>query len=222
MSTVTWTGAAELEGMLVPVDTLVRHPRNPRRGQVALIQESLQRWGQVRPILTDGTQIIAGNHTYLAVVALGWTHVAAVRNEFADEAEARAYLLADNRLPELGGYDNAQQLALLEDLEAADGWAGTGFTADDLDDLRAIQGAIPTTAAEEFQGDFAATPEELAARAQLLAGGRTLSEVVLLLTAAQGVDFEAHAKILAKEYGGGGVTETVAHALADAAARGDG
>jgi hypothetical protein len=214
-----WHGSAELETLLVPVDTLVRHPRNPRRGQIQLIAESLDRFGQVRPILTDGTQIIAGNHTYLAALELGFTHVAAIRNDFETEEEARAYLLADNRLPELGGYDEAQLLDQLAELEASGHWEGTGYTADDLDDLRAMQDAIPTTALAEFQGDYAVTPEELAARAQTLAGGRTLSEVVLLLTEDQAADFEAHTKILAKEYGGVGVTDTVFTAIAAAAAR---
>lgn len=214
-----WKGSAEIEEMLVPVDELVRHPRNPRRGQVALIAESLERFGQVRPILTDGVQIIAGNHTYLAARELGWTHVAAIKNEFATEDEARAYLLADNRLPELGSFDEAQLLTQLEELEAV-GWTGTGYTADDLDDLRAMQDAIPTTALEDFQGDYAVSPEELAARAQTLAGGRTLSEVVLLFTEGQAADFEAHTKVLSKEYGGVGVTDAVFRAIADAAARG--
>lgn len=215
-----WEGAEALRGWLVPVDQLIRHPRNPRRGQVTLIAESLQRFGQVRPILTDGIQIIAGNHTYLAACSLGWTHVAAIRNDFATDDEARAYLLADNRLPELGSYENDQLLAMLEELEASAGYGGTGYTADDLDDLRAMQGTVTETAHEEFAGDYAATPEELAARAQALGGGRALSEVVLLLTSDQARDFETHVKILQKEAGGeGGVTDAVFRAIEAAAGR---
>lgn len=214
-----WVGSSDLEETLVPVVSLVCHPKNPRRGQISEIAESLKRFGQTRPILTDGSQIIAGNHTFLAAQSLGWTHIAATRNDFASEDEARAYLLADNRLPELGGYDDAVLLSLMEELETVGGWAGTGYTADDLDDLRAIQNAIPTTAPEEFAGGYAVTAEELAAREATLAGGRTLSEVVLLLTEAQNTDFESHTKILAKEYGGIGITDTVFRAIADAAAR---
>lgn len=219
MTEITWHGPEQLRELLVPVNQLVRHPANPRRGRVELIRESLERWGQVRPVLTDGGQVVAGNHTYMAVIELGWTHIAAVPNQFKSPEEARAYLVADNRLPELGTYDEAQKLELLEGIETVGGWAGTGYTADDLEDLRAMQGAVSVTETEEFAGDFAATPEELAARAEALQGGRSLSEVVLLLTQAQQTDFEMHMKILQKEYGGVGVTETVLRAITDAAAR---
>lgn len=215
-----WKGAEELVPMLVPVDSLIRHPNNPRRGQVALIAESLARFGQVRPVLSFGGQIVAGNHTYMAALELGWTHIAAVPNEFESPEEARAYLLADNRLPELGGYDQEQLLTLLQDFEDGGRWEGTGYGPDDLDDLRAQLDAIPTTAQEEFLGDFAATADELAARAERLQAGRTLSEVMLLLSPAQAPDFEAWTKILGKHYGGsGGVTDTVLRAVTDAAAR---
>lgn len=215
-----WNGDADLEGMLRPVETLTRHPRNPRRGQVALIKESLARFGQTRPVLVDDADVIvAGNHTYLAIRDLGWTHVAAVRNRFADEAEARAYMVADNRLAELGGYEDSQLLALLEELEQTGGWEGTGYDPDALDDLRALQDRVAETDAEEFMGDFAATPEELAARALRLAAGRTLSEVVLTLTAGQATDFDNWTKILARSHGTSGVTETVLRAVTDAATR---
>lgn len=214
-----WQGAPAIEKFLLPVDDLIRHPRNPRRGQVQEIMASLTRFGQVRPILTDGRQIIAGNHTYLAARELGWTHIAAVKNEFRSDQDARAYLLADNRLPELGSYDDPQLISILGELEATGRWEGTGFNADDLDDLRAMH-QIQTTAAEEFQGDYAMTAQALADRAQHLAGGRAMNEVVLFLTAGQSTDFDTHLKILKKEYGGpGGVTDTVFRAVAEAAAR---
>ena len=219
MPEAVWEGSEDLRELLVPVEQLVRHPRNPRRGNVAEIAASLRRFGQVRAILTDGQLIIAGNHTYLAALELGWTHIAAVPNTFSSPEEARAYLLADNRIPELGDYEQRQQLALLEELERSGAWEGTGYTADDYEDLRAAIDAIPTTAPEEFAGDFAATPEELAARAAALEAGRTRSEVVLLLTGDQSIDFDAYIRILGKEYGVTGVTEIVSRAVAAAASR---
>lgn len=211
-----WLGAAALRPLLVPLGSLVRHPRNPRRGEIPEIAASLARFGQVRPILTDGHQIIAGNHTFLAAESLGWTHVAAVANSFSSEEEARAYLLADNRLPELGDYDQIQLRSMLDEIEATGDWGGTGYQPDDLEDLRAAQNAVPTTSYEVFTGDYAASAEELAARAETLAAGNTLREVVLILTEDQSSQFEAHLRILRKEYGGsGGVTETVLRAVAE-------
>lgn len=216
---IVWEGPEELRPFLVPVRELVRHPQNPRRGQVSLIADSLRRFGQVRPILTDGSQIIAGNHTYLAVVELGWTHVAAIRNQFASEAEARAYLLADNRLPELGDYDNHQLAELLGELEAADAWAGTGYLPDDLEDLRAQLDAVPTSATQEFRGDFALTSEELIERARQLAAGNAYKELILTLSRGENDEFELHTKILRKEYGLDGISDVVLRALTEQAAR---
>jgi ParB-like chromosome segregation protein Spo0J len=102
---VVWNGPEALRELLVPLAALERHPQNPRRGRVHEIAESLGRFGQVRPVLAHGHRIVAGNHTYLAAADLGWTHVAVVQHTFADDQEARAYLLADNRLPELGDYE---------------------------------------------------------------------------------------------------------------------
>ena len=201
MTEIVWKGPEQLREYLVPVATLVRHPRNPRRGKVDLIAQSLDRFGQVRPILVHEGVIVAGNHTFAAVGQLGWTHVAAVPNEFTDADEAKAYLLADNRLPELGTYDRAELIELLGEVEAAGTWAGTGYDADDLDDLRALHGSMPELPVQPFSGDYAATAEELAARAARLAAGNNYSELVLTVTAEQDAEFETHLKILRKEYG---------------------
>lgn len=219
MTDVVWKGSDVLREHLVEVRTLRRFPRNPRRGQVRLIADSLDRFGQVRPILVDAkSRIVAGNHTFMAVKELGWTHVAAIPNKFRNEAEAKAYLLADNRLPELGHYEQDQLLALLEEVEATGGWGGTGYEPDDLEDLRAAQDAVPLTAAEDFAGGFAASAEEIAARQLALAGGAAMRELVLMLTPRQNADFETHLRIIRKEYGGGGVTDAVARAVAEQAA----
>lgn len=216
---IIWEGPKALRPFLVPVGHLMRHPQNPRRGQVRLIADSLARFGQVRPVLTDGRQIVAGNHTYAAAVELGWTHVAAVANNFEDEAEARAYLLADNRLADLGDYDREALLPMLEDLEKRDRWDGTGYDSDALEDLRALQERVPVLPPVEFQGDYAATQEELTARAERLAAGNTYKELVLMLTPEQNAEFESHLKVLRKEYGGEqGVAEMVFRAVSEQAA----
>lgn len=201
MSQIVWNGSEELREFLVNVGTLVRHPQNPRRGKVDLIASSLQRFGQVRPILVREGVIVAGNHTFAAAKQLGWTHIAAVPNDFADAEEAKAYLLADNRLPELGTYDRAELIELLGEVEAAGTWEGTGYDADVLDDLRAAHDAVPVLPVQDFNGGFAATAEELAARAARLAAGNNYRELVLAVTADQDAEFELHLKILRKEYG---------------------
>jgi ParB-like chromosome segregation protein Spo0J len=218
--TINWRGAEELEKLLVPVASLECHPGNPRRGAVEQIAESIERFGQVRPVLVDDSgYIIAGNHTFMAITSLGWSHVAALPNKFADAAEARAYLLADNRLSDLGAYDQRQLQMLLEEIESVDGWLGTGYGPDDLEDLRALQDAIPETDAVPFAGDFALTPEELEERAARLGGGQSMNELVLVLDAAQSEQFDLDLRVLRKEYDNAGVTDAVVRAVASAAQR---
>lgn len=140
--------AEELQHLAVPIDSLLPHPENPRQGDVRQIGESLDRFGQVRPILAlaatednrlpDGT-IIAGHHVWYAAQAKGWDEVAVVRVKMSD-AQARAYLVADNRLGDLGQYDDRALLRVLTDLqdEGLEQLTGTGYDSEQIDALRRL------------------------------------------------------------------------------------
>ena len=104
------------------------------RGYGYAIAESLRVNGQYRPIVIaqDGT-ILAGNHTYMAAMEIGWDTIAAVRLDLHPESvEARRIMLADNRTADLGNYDTGLLIDLLQGLDATDGLIGTGYTEDDL------------------------------------------------------------------------------------------
>lgn len=124
---------AQLATQQVPLDALHTSPRNPRRGNVIAIAESLNANGQYRPIVARDTgEILAGNHTYLAAQHLGWDTIAAVILD-VDDATATRIMLADNRTAELGGYDDDALLTLLAAVAEVDAeLIGTGYTADDL------------------------------------------------------------------------------------------
>ena len=98
-----------LQGLLMPLDSLIALSHNPRVGNVEAIMASYEEFGQVKPIVvrpnTDGTAtVLAGNHQVEAVRRLGWTHIAAVPID-ADDKRAVAFALADNRTMELGHTD---------------------------------------------------------------------------------------------------------------------
>jgi len=124
-----------LEYASLGVDDVSTFVGNPRRGDVAAIAASLRVRGQYRPVVVNrGTftgrplEVLAGNHTVLAARSLGWPVVQAALVD-VDDATAAQIVAADNRLADLGSYDDADVLALLEragDLE------GTGYTAADV------------------------------------------------------------------------------------------
>ncbi|MFF1820379.1 ParB/RepB/Spo0J family partition protein [Kribbella sp. NPDC058245] len=129
-----------LAALAVPIKDLMPYGRNPRRGNVAVIQESLAEHGQYRPVVVRrGTnEVLAGNHTLFAARELGWDQLAATYVDVDDEQAARI-VLVDNRAADMGSYDDADLLEILKELDATDaGLGATGYADDDLDDLVAL------------------------------------------------------------------------------------
>jgi site-specific DNA-methyltransferase (adenine-specific) len=118
---------------------------NPRRGDVASVKRSLQRFGQRKPIVVraDGT-VEAGNTTLKAALELGWDQIAAVAFD-DDEAVAKAFALADNRTSELGAFDLAALTAMAVEVHAVDPGLleAASFTEADLNALLAGQKVPP-------------------------------------------------------------------------------
>ncbi|MFJ8430491.1 ParB N-terminal domain-containing protein [Kitasatospora sp. NPDC094019] len=121
-----------------PIGDLSRYHRNPRRGDVNAVAESLKVNGQFKPIVVNrGTytgrpnEILAGNHTWDAAQQRGWQQIAVTWVDVDDDAATRI-VVVDNRTSDLAGYDTellADVLSTLPDLD------GTGFTQEALDDL---------------------------------------------------------------------------------------
>ena len=116
---------------------LAPSPRNPRRhsdAQIAQIAGSIAHFGFNSPILIDSKgNIIAGHGRYLAALKLGLETVPVIVLDHLSEIEKRAYLLADNKLADLSGWDDealASELAELRDTEVDLGTLG--FSDDEL------------------------------------------------------------------------------------------
>jgi hypothetical protein len=122
----------------VPLGQLERFPGNARRGDVALIAESLARLDQYRSLVVrdtgNGLVILAGNHTFDALGRLGRPSARCELVE-CDDDEARRINAVDNRSAELGTYDDADLAALLTSFDGD--YVGTGWTDEDLQALLA-------------------------------------------------------------------------------------
>jgi hypothetical protein len=149
-------------------DQLQLAPRNPKEHDLTSIMQSLQRFGFVAPcVLNEATQrIVVGHGRVRAVLQLRdqgcepptrvrvdeegrWLVPVLAGVSFATPGEAEAYLVADNRLTELGGWDQAGLFRVLDELAELGPQAleGTGYDPDDLDTMRFL-----------FQGDGAEGP----------------------------------------------------------------
>lgn len=126
----------------VPVSSLKPHERNPRthsKKQIQQIAESITRFGFTNPVLVDASNsIIAGHGRIEAARSLGLQTVPALRLEHLTEAERRAYVIADNRLAELAGWDDAllaQEIEAVLGLDSQFDLALTGFYPAEIEKL---------------------------------------------------------------------------------------
>ena len=105
---------------LVPIGALRADPRNPRkhsRIQVRAIARSIDAFGFNAPVLVDKrNQIVAGHGRYEAALLLGLETVPVISLDHLTEAQARAYLLADNKLAERSSWDDASLALQLKEL----------------------------------------------------------------------------------------------------------
>ena len=138
---------------LVALDALRPDPRNPRRHsriQVRAIARSIDAFGFNAPILVDKrNQIVAGHGRYEAAKLLGLERVPVISLDHLTEAQARAYLLADNKLAERSSWDDASlalQLKELSELALDFDFEAIGFELPEVD-LR-IQSLDPTDNAD--------------------------------------------------------------------------
>jgi ParB-like chromosome segregation protein Spo0J len=146
----------KIEHLIVDIDSVETHPKNVRQGDIGAISESLKAHGQYRPIVVDKrtNRILAGNHTWKAAKALGWSQISAGFVETKDDDEALRILLADNRTTDLASYDDDGLSELLKQLAETDvGLDGTLFDGDDLDSLLADK-------ASDQQGNFLSLNEK--------------------------------------------------------------
>jgi hypothetical protein len=195
----------------VPIDSIEPHPDNPRRGNVEAIADSLRRFGQMRPVLVQKSRqrIMAGHHTWLAAKELGWDTIEITERD-VDDQTAEAYMVADNRLSDISTNDDAALMQLLDRLEPVGGLDATGYTPDDVEDLRALLGAI-NTEPQPFEGGHAPEPEPT--ERSRGAGPMPMREVVILMTVEQADDFGRRVKRLESAYGTTGVAATIREAV---------
>lgn len=123
---------------MLHISALTPNPRNARKHpatQIAQLAANIDRFGFAIPILVDQNNIILAGHGRLhAANKLGLDQVPVIRRDFLDDAERRAFALADNRLAELSSWDEEILQSELEILfEGGFDISEIGFSTADLD-----------------------------------------------------------------------------------------
>lgn len=115
---------------LVATDRLKHHPKNPRRGNVTAIRESIRENGFFGALVVQrGTSfVLVGNHRLRAACEEGLAEVPVLWVD-VDDARASKMALADNHASDLATYDHHD---LIESLSSLDSLVGTTFDPRDL------------------------------------------------------------------------------------------
>ena len=150
-----------------PIEKLRPYARNAKMhgdDQVAKIAASMAKFGWTVPcMVADDGELIAGHGRVLAATKLGLSEVPVIRFGHLDEAERRAYRIADNKLTEMGDWDEVVLRDEIAGLLAEDfDLSLLGITDEDLDAL--LQEPDVGDGAIEGEDDIPETPEYAVSR----------------------------------------------------------
>jgi DNA modification methylase len=122
------------------ISELRPHAGNARKhtaAQIRAIEKSIRAFGFNAPILADKDgHILAGHGRVEAAKRIGLSHVPVIYLDHLTETEARAYMLADNKLTDRSGWDEsllAVQLKELTELALSFDIDATGFELPEID-----------------------------------------------------------------------------------------
>jgi len=168
--------AARLRIEYMPLDKLAEAPRNPKQHEREEIKASMRRFGFVAvPAINETTgRLVAGHGRKEALVemqAAGEPPPARIRVKnkqwavpvlrgvaFATDQEAEAYLLADNRLTEVGGWDEellARMVADLAKIPDGLGLQGVGYDEKEIERMLAsVESGTASDQSAELRENF--------------------------------------------------------------------
>ena len=132
----------DLTVVYTSLDTLTEYPNNPRQHdtkQLIKIQNSIEKFGFINPILVDEHNEIIAGHAHLAAARLAHLpQVPVIRLEHLSTAQKKAYRIADNKLAELGTWSIENLQLEFQELEKLDLDFSLGITGFDMGDIDLI------------------------------------------------------------------------------------
>lgn len=192
----------ELQVEYRSVDSLIPYARNARTHsdeQVVQIAASIREFGFNNPVLVDGHKgVIAGHGRILAARKLDLSSVPVIELGHLSETQKRAFILAENKLTERGGWDSdLLSIELAELQEAGFDLELTGFDDSELKSYLVQDTEEPSTDPQD-PSIHEESPTELPAKVvsrigdvwrvgghRLICGDSTNHQVVLALMEGQ-------------------------------------
>lgn len=123
----------------VSTESLIPYARNSKRHderQISLIAASIKEFGFNAPVLIDKENgIIAGHGRVLAAQKIGLPEVPCIRLGHLNDHQKKAYIIADNRLGEIGGGWDEEMLRIeLSELSSSEevDVSLTGYSEDEV------------------------------------------------------------------------------------------
>lgn len=122
--------------VFVEASQLKQHPDNPRKGNIAILVESIKENGFYGALIVQRStnHIIAGNHRFQALQECKIDPVPVIYIDCTDK-QAKKMMLVDNRSNDVAGYNTNKLLELVSEFSNDNDLFGTGFTEDDLNNL---------------------------------------------------------------------------------------
>lgn len=144
--------APALERYRTDLSTLQLYSGNARTHDLVTIAGLLRAHGQYRALVyrTATREVVAGNGTMTAMLRDGWSSAAAIGLDLTEEEAART-VLKDNRLGELGRYDDAIRARLFREHPDL---TGTGYGPGEVATLLAAY-AVPDLGVAPADSDAA-------------------------------------------------------------------
>lgn len=130
-----------------PTDALIQHPRNPNKHPEVQIQKlvrviELNGWRQPIVVSKLSGFIIKGHGRLQAALLAGWTEVPVELQEYQNEAEEWADMIADNKIAELAEDDEEKLKALVLEMNGKEGVDLAALGMDDAELSEMIEPAV--------------------------------------------------------------------------------
>ena len=154
---------------IVALEKLIPNPKNPNKHsdeQVKLLGRIIKATGWRQPITVSNRSgfIVKGHCRLLAARAEGLTEAPVDFQEYANEAEEWADLVADNRLNELSEIDNAMLADIFQDINLSEIPVPeelTGYTAQEIEEIAAALEEEVETVNEAEEDTIPEEPREV-------------------------------------------------------------